>query len=123
MNDCIFCKIVKGKAPAYIVYEDASHLAFLDIRPQSPGQLQLIPKNHYRWVWEIPDMGTFFTVAGRIIRAIIPALGASHVTIAAIGEEVAHAHLWIVPQYEQKQMVPESREELTETLRDALKGV
>lgn len=105
------------------MYEDALHLAFLDIRPLSPGHLQLIPKTHVRWVWDIPDMGAFFSLAGRIIRAIIPALGASHVRIAAIGEEVAHAHLWIVPQYRDRPQKHKGREEIAKILQNALKGV
>lgn len=123
MQSCIFCQIVFHKAPAFIVYEDADYLAFLDTYPQSRGHLQLIPKTHVRWIWEIPDMGTFFTVAGRIIRAIIPALGASHVKIAAIGDEVAHAHLWIVPDYQHNQRQYQSKEEVARILKNALKGV
>ncbi len=83
--------------------------------------MQLIPKMHYRWVWEIPDMGNFFSVAGRIIRAIIPALGASHVTIASFGQEVAHAHLWIVPQYHSARTIEEGA--AAKIIKNVLKGV
>lgn len=99
MDDCIFCQIVAKSSPAHIVYEDRDTIAFLDKFPQTRGHLQLIPKAHYRWVWEIPDMGAFFAVAQKIIRAIIPVLGADHVTLTTRGDEVQHAHLWIVPQY------------------------
>jgi len=44
--DCIFCKIVKREAPASIVYEDETTLAFLDIRPMIPGHTLVIPKSH-----------------------------------------------------------------------------
>lgn len=121
-KSCSFCRIVQGSAPAFVVYEDDDHLAFLDKFPQSRGHLQLIPKTHVRWIWEISDMGTFFTVAGRIIRAIIPALDASHVRIAAIGDEVAHAHMWIVPQYQRSHGTHESKEKIAKILRNALKG-
>lgn len=132
MSDCIFCQIVNRKSPAFIVYEDPDHLAFLDTYPQSRGHLQLIPKKHYPWVYEIPKMEEFFTVAGRIIRAIIPALGADHVSIATFGRQIAHAHLWIVPQYRDTQTIKEGRghreieenlQEVAEIIRKALKGV
>jgi len=60
--NCIFCKIVKGEIPAYKIYEDENFLAFLDINPQSPGHTQVIPKRHYRWVWDIPNVGAYFEV-------------------------------------------------------------
>ncbi len=74
-------------------------MAFLDKYPQTRGHLQLIPKKHYQWVYQIPQIGKFFEVAQKIIHVIIPVLGADHVTLAAFGHEVHHAHLWIVPQY------------------------
>lgn len=130
MDDCVFCKIAEKKAPAHIVYEDADHVAFLDKFPHTLGHLQLIPKKHYRWVWDIPHIGSFFTVAQTIIRAIIPVLGADHVTIATRGDEVQHAHLWIVPQYgrdksviEGKKWKSESKEEVATLLRERLKNI
>ncbi|MDP9249341.1 MAG: HIT domain-containing protein, partial [bacterium] len=53
-QECIFCKIVKGEVPAIKVYEDENFLAFLDIRPMGPGHTQVIPKKHYRFVWDLP---------------------------------------------------------------------
>ncbi len=129
MDECIFCKIVAKIAPAYIVYEDTDYLAFLDKFPQSRGHLQFIPKKHYQWLYEIPEMGEFFTVAGHIIRVIIPALGVDHVTIASFGRQVAHAHLWIVPQYQQNNVVEEglglktgkeALDEVAHVIKDAL---
>ena len=46
MNDCIFCKIVAGEIPAKKVYEDDKVLAFLDIAPQAPVHILVIPKMH-----------------------------------------------------------------------------
>ncbi|OGG30708.1 hypothetical protein A2973_05400 [Candidatus Gottesmanbacteria bacterium RIFCSPLOWO2_01_FULL_49_10] len=132
MPKCIFCSIVQGEEPAQIVYEDPQSLAFLDKYPQSRGHLQLIPKKHYPRIYEIPEMGAFFTVAGRVIRAIIPVLGADHVTIATFGRQVTHAHLWIVPQYDRegeikegfgRKTTREEQKELVRALRVALKGV
>lgn len=108
MTDCGFCAIVAKKERAHIVYEDNLCLAFLDKYPQSRGHLQLIPKKHYRWIWEAPDMGEIFSIARRIIRAIIPVLGADHVTITTFGRQITHAHIWIVPQYAREVGVRES---------------
>jgi histidine triad (HIT) family protein len=99
VQDCVFCKIVRGEEAAHIVYEDAAYIAFLDKYPRTSGHMQLIPRDHYRFVYDVPDMAGMFGTAQRIIRAIIPVLGASHVTIGAYGHEIHHAHVWIVPQY------------------------
>lgn len=103
MDTCIFCQITEKESPAYIIYEDDQSIAFLDKYPKTRGHLQLIPKTHYRWIYDIPDIGRFFTTAQTLIRDIIPRLGAHHVTLSTFGGEVAHAHLWIVPQYHGKE--------------------
>lgn len=46
MEDCIFCKIVKGEIPSTKVYEDDNVLAFQDINPQAPVHVIVIPKTH-----------------------------------------------------------------------------
>ncbi|HTK33210.1 MAG TPA: HIT domain-containing protein [Candidatus Paceibacterota bacterium] len=94
---CIFCKIVAKQIPAHIVYEDDSYLAFLDIRPISPGHTLIIPKDHYRWVWDAPKLGSYFEVAGKIAKAQQKAFGQEMIQSKIIGEEVPHAHIWIYP--------------------------
>lgn len=46
MDDCIFCKIIKGEIPSTKVYEDDMCLAFRDISPQAPQHAVIIPKEH-----------------------------------------------------------------------------
>ncbi|MDO4543793.1 MAG: histidine triad nucleotide-binding protein [Clostridia bacterium] len=46
MENCLFCKIVAGDIPSNKVYEDESVLAFLDIAPQAPVHILIVPKQH-----------------------------------------------------------------------------
>ena len=46
MEDCIFCKIIKGEIPSKKVYEDEEILAFYDINPAAPIHILVIPKKH-----------------------------------------------------------------------------
>ncbi len=46
MEDCLFCKIVKGEVPSTKVYEDEEILAFKDINPAAPIHILVIPKKH-----------------------------------------------------------------------------
>ena len=96
-QNCVFCKIVKGQLPANVIYEDADFLAFLDIRPLSPGHTIVIPKNHYRWVWDVPNTGKYFGVVTKIARAQSLAFEQELIQSKIIGEEVHHAHIWIFP--------------------------
>ena len=100
-SDCIFCKIAAKEIPAHIVYENADFLAFLDINPQSPGHVQVIPKKHYRWVWDVPETDgrfvAYFEVARKIALAQRKAFGVDMILSRIVGDEVPHAHIWIFP--------------------------
>ena len=102
MKDCIFCKIVKKDIPAHIVYEDGDFLAFLDINPQSPGHALVIPKKHYRWVWDVPNAGEYFEVVKKVALAQKKAFKTDFVLSKIVGEDVPHAHIWVYPDKEVK---------------------
>lgn len=96
-QNCIFCKIAAKEIPAHIVYEDKNFLAFLDINPQSPGHTQIIPKKHYRWVWDVPNAGAYFEVAQKIAKAQQKAFDTEWILSKIVGDEVTHAHIWVYP--------------------------
>ena len=97
MDNCIFCKIVSGEIPSYKVYEDNYFFAFLDINPQSPGHVQVIPKNHYRWVWDVPNVGEYFEIVRKIAKAQQKAFDTEWILSKIVGDEVEHAHIWVFP--------------------------
>jgi histidine triad (HIT) family protein len=100
MTDCIFCKIVAKEIPAEIVYEDDNFLAFLDINPRSPGHCQVIPKQHFRWVWNVPNVGEYFEVAKKIALAQQKSFNQEAIWSRIMGDEITHAHIWIFPHAE-----------------------
>lgn len=100
MGNCIFCKIVSGEIPSYKVYEDNNFLAFLDIHPQSPGHTQIIPKEHHRWVWDLPNVGEYFEVAKKVALAQRKAFNTDWILSKIVGDEVPHAHIWVYPNGE-----------------------
>ncbi|MBE6780448.1 MAG: histidine triad nucleotide-binding protein [Ruminococcaceae bacterium] len=53
MNDCLFCKIIKGEIPSTRVYENDYVYAFLDIEPQAPFHAVVVPKIHIKSANEI----------------------------------------------------------------------
>lgn len=102
MNDCIFCKIVRGEVPSNKVYEDDNFLAFLDIKPESPGHALVIPKEHHRWVWDVPNAGEYFEVVRKVAKAQQKAFETDWIISKIVGEEVHHAHIWVFPGNENK---------------------
>jgi len=97
---CIFCQIAAKRIPARIVYEDENFLAFLDIRPLNPGHTLLIPKQHYFRVNDVPNFGEYWETAKRVAIGITKALNALFVSYATVGLEVPHAHIWIIPRFD-----------------------
>lgn len=99
MLDCVFCKIVAGEISSHKVYEDAEYLAFLDIHPQSPGHIQVIPKKHYRFVWDVPkaDFIAYMNVVHKLAKALQGTFGTDFVFSRVMGDEVPHAHIWLFP--------------------------
>lgn len=107
MDHCIFCKIVRGEIPSYKVYEDENFVAFLDINPKSPGHTQIIPKKHYRWVWDLPSdgapneayatLGKYFEIAKKVALAQQKAFNTEMILCRITGEEIPHAHIWVFP--------------------------
>jgi len=99
-ENCVFCKIIKGEIPATKVYEDEHFLGIMDISPINKGHVQLIPKNHYRWTWDVPNFGEYWEVAKKIALGQIKGLNAKMVEFLTHGMQVEHAHIWIVPIYD-----------------------
>jgi histidine triad (HIT) family protein len=46
MENCIFCKILKGEIPAKMVFEDDTVVVIEDISPVAPLHLLIIPRKH-----------------------------------------------------------------------------
>ncbi|MBO4733110.1 MAG: histidine triad nucleotide-binding protein [Clostridia bacterium] len=59
MDDCLFCKIVKGEIPSSKVYEDEYVYAFLDIAPQAPFHAVIVPKTHITSAADIDEKNSF----------------------------------------------------------------
>ena len=105
MEDCIFCKIIKGQIPCFKVYEDDKVLAFEDINPIAEGHTLIIPKRHAQDLWEIPgdDLTAIHLASQKVIRAIKKALSPSGVALLQLNgrganQVVGHYHLHLMPR-------------------------
>ncbi len=105
MSDCIFCKIVSGEISAEKVYEDEFTFAFLDINPNNFGHTLVLPKDHFRNIFDMPTemLSPVYTTTQKIATALRN-IGAEGVNIIsnnepAAGQLVFHAHIHVIPRY------------------------
>lgn len=106
MNDCVFCKIIKGEIPADKIYEDDNFFAFLDINPNNFGHTLLIPKAHYENLYELPDevLSEIAPLIKKLAVAVKKGVNADGINIimnndSAAGQIVPHAHFHIIPRF------------------------
>jgi histidine triad (HIT) family protein len=109
----IFAKILRGELPCHKVYEDDKALAFLDIMPRAPGHTLVLPKAAARNILDVlpDDLAHVMTVAQKIARTSVEALGADGVTIqqfneSAGGQVVFHLHVHVIPRRQGEAMKP-----------------
>lgn len=107
MNDCIFCKIVKGEMPSYKIYEDDFVYAFLDISNDANGHTLVIPKKHYENILDCEEetLKHVISAVQKISKHYVDDCGASGVNILnASGKDaeqsVFHLHFHILPRFE-----------------------
>lgn len=105
MEDCIFCKIIRGEIPSFKIYEDARVFAFEDINPILDGHTLIIPKRHAENIWEIPedDLAAIHQVSKRIAGALRTALNPDGIACLqlngrAVNQVVMHYHLHLIPR-------------------------
>lgn len=111
----IFAKILRGEIPSVKVYEDEDTLAFMDVMPQAPGHLLVIPKMESRNILDADPMvltKTIITVQ-KLAIAARDAFDADGVYIAqfnepAAGQTVFHLHFHIIPRNEGEALKPHS---------------
>lgn len=119
MEDCLFCKIVKGEIPSFKVYEDDRVLAFEDINPITTGHTLIIPKTHAENLWEISaeDLAAIAAASKKVADAIRAVLKPAGMAVAqlngrAVNQVVMHYHMHLIPRGEQEPELPMTAWEL-----------
>lgn len=100
MNDCLFCKIVKGELPSHKVWEDEKHLAFLSIFPNTEGATVVIPKKHYpSYAFDLPDeaLSELMVATKKVAKILdekLPDVGRTAMVFEGYGVDHIHAKLF-----------------------------
>ena len=106
MTECIFCDVMDGKLPSYMIYDDDDCLAILDKYPIDNGHSLIITRQHYEKITDmsIDDVSRLFSKVPKIINAIIEATGADAFSIAqnngkSAKQIIPHVHIHLIPRY------------------------
>jgi histidine triad (HIT) family protein len=104
--DCIFCKITNAEIPSYKIYEDNNLIAILDISQTTKGHTLVIPKKHYKNLYELDSLtsGEIFKVIPDIANALKKAFNPIGLNLIINTEKplqtVEHFHIHLIPRYE-----------------------
>ncbi|MEU4421880.1 HIT family protein [Actinoplanes sp. NPDC024001] len=103
MADCVFCGIVAGSIPAFMVASSPAGVAFLDIRPVFKGHVLVAPRPHIVQFTDLPAdlLPEYFRFAQQIAAAVPAALGSQGTFVAMnniVSQSVPHLHTHVVPR-------------------------
>lgn len=114
-TDNVFAKILRGEIPAHKVLEDDDLIAFMDVMPQAPGHVLVVPKSPSRNLLDADPavLAKLLPAAQRIARAVKAAFAADGVSVfqynePAGGQSVFHLHIHVVPRHEGIPLKPHS---------------
>lgn len=116
--DCIFCKIIKGEIPSKTVYEDEIVKVFLDVNPCSNGHLLIIPKEHYKNLFNIPNeviLHSISLIREKIYPILQKKLNCKGISICQnndYGQDVKHYHIHVIPRYDNDEIKIENNKKL-----------
>ena len=106
---CIFCDILNENRDAHFLYQDESHVAFLDKYPIDVGHSLVIPRKHHERITDMnsQDVGNLFSIVPKIANAILDATGADAFSLGqnngkAAKQIIPHVHIHIIPRYNSK---------------------
>ena len=104
---CIFCRIANGEIPSKTLYEDEKYRVILDLGPATRGHALILPKDHYKNLYERPEdaCGEVMHLAKKMAVRMTGKLGCSGVNLVqnngeCAGQTVMHFHLHLIPRYE-----------------------
>ena len=107
--NCLFCDILDGKKDGHFLYEDDSHVAFLDKYPIDVGHSLVLPRKHHEKITDMTpeDVGSVFALVPKIAKAILDATNADAFSIGqnngrAAKQIIPHVHIHIIPRYNHK---------------------
>jgi histidine triad (HIT) family protein len=133
-ENCIFCKIAAGEIPSKTIHEDEDFRVILDLGPVTKGHALILPKEHYKNIYELPEetAGKAMKLAKKMAAHMTERLSCDGFNILqnngeTAGQSVFHFHMHLIPRYQNDGQVisgragsasPEELEEIRKIITD-----
>ena len=105
-ENCIFCKIANGEIPSKTIYEDEKFRVILDLAPAAKGHALILPKNHHKNLFELPEetAAEVFVLAKKLAAQMQDKLDWDGFNVVqnngeVAGQTVFHFHMHLIPRY------------------------
>ena len=106
-DTCIFCRIAAGEIPSKTLYEDDEFRVILDLGPATKGHALILPKNHYRNLFELPkeQAEKAIVLAKKMALRMQEKLHCDGLNLVqnngeTAGQTIFHFHIHLIPRYE-----------------------
>ena len=128
MEDCIFCKIIKGEITSMTIYEDDIVKVFLDINPTTNGDTLIVPKKHIENMLDLDDktLSHIHKISKDIYSVLKEKLNIDGLTLVQnnfYGQEIKHYHVHLIPRYKNDDVKQLSNKEILKDVKEVFNQI
>lgn len=128
MENCIFCKIIKGEIPSMTIYEDDIVKVFLDINPTTNGDTLIVPKKHIENMLDLDDktLSHIHKISKEIYNVLKEKLNIDGLTLVQnnfYGQEIKHYHVHLIPRYKNDDVKQLSNKEILKEVKEVFNQI
>ena len=128
MEDCLFCKIIKGEIPSMTIYEDDIVKVFLDINPTTNGDTLIVPKKHIENMLDLDDktLSHIHKISKNIYSVLKEKLNIDGLTLVQnnfYGQEIKHYHVHLIPRYKNDDVKQLSNKEILKDVKEVFNQI
>lgn len=128
MENCIFCKIIKGEIPSMTIYEDDVVKVFLDINPTTNGDTLIVPKKHIENMLDLDDktLSHIHKISKEIYNVLREKLNIDGLTLVQnnfYGQEIKHYHVHLIPRYKNDDVKQLSNKEILKEVKEVFNQI
>lgn len=128
MENCIFCKIIKGEIPSMTIYEDDVVKVFLDINPTTNGDTLIVPKKHIENMLDLDykTLSHIHKISKEIYNVLREKLNIDGLTLVQnnfYGQEIKHYHVHLIPRYKNDDVKQLSNKEILKEVKEVFNQI
>lgn len=131
MENCIFCQIINRKLPGFIISQNESVTAFLDINPVSDGHVLVVPNEHTEKLYEMKNSETVNALINTLIHTanllVKSGICTDYSIVQSNGkyaeQDINHLHFHIIPRHQNDEVVFKLDTDTIAALKDNLLAV